>query len=549
MPIYDTIKAQEVNFPLPRSTETITVGTLNAQTGVFHYSVPIYHQGVAVAPTLGVGGSTKPEHERFTGGRVDTVNVFAVILRFQVTGRQGNFTVSVQGHSTIQVAADVVEVNVGAATSAIFSLTCNGQTFHPELPLKITRHIAATGAITIPALPVTIIYAPPVDQQRKNVASWTGTDLTGNTTSVSFSEEHSTTVPAPSPFEPWLELTSEMRVASGVLSHINNPFAQAVGVALGVISGLLGSSTVTQGSGPPITDQTPLTVTLSSQTTVETNPEGGGPGAADVLVFLKNAKICWFTDGGPLKLALLGWDAVDMLTASFLHDPMALTGIDQATRDALLNLDPFVAGGPGALLFPPRYRYVATFDVNATFTYTLSYTISNTDRAQTVRTTFGVEDDTASFLAFANIGVTQTLKAQSIMTQKSTSEKTTATTITRQFRFFANPTEYYTVEVYCDVIFGTFAFRTIGTVPFHKIKGRVFDVYGGPLPHSEVTLFSRGQQFTTATDANGEFSFRAATIGSGRALLKAGTARLDLDVRGQPLHNIELRNHSHSASA
>jgi hypothetical protein len=548
VPLYDTIKAQEANFPLPQPTATITVGTLNALSGVFHYAVPVYHQIVVTQPQPSTGGGTKPEQEELTGGSITAVNAFGVKLRFVVTGRQGAFAVAVQGHPTVQANADSVEVDVGQVSSVTFTLSCNGNDFFPDLPLKIARPIFAAGAITIKALPITVVYAPPVDQQQRNVASWTGSELTGTTTAVSFREQNTTAVPAQGQFEPWVELTAEMRYASGILSNIPNAYAKAIGAALGVISGALGSSTLTQGSGTTIIDHHSLTMTLSSQSTLETNPHGGGPGAADILFFLRNAQICWYTDGGPMKLALLGWDAVDAITASLLQNPPALFPLDLATRSALLALDPFVAGGPGALLSPPRYQYITTIDVNANYTYTVSYTISNTDRTQVQRSQFAVEDDSASFLAFANIGVTQTIRAESVLTQTSTSETTAATTITRQVQFFADPNEFYSVEVYCDVIFGTFAFRSIGSTAIDRLRGRAFDQFGNGIPLAEVTMISQGQQFRTVTDEEGNFSFRAATIGSGRARLDVGTAAHHLDLRGEPIHQIEIRHRDDSGT-
>ena len=528
-------------LPSPQPTTTITVGTFNSLSGTFHYAVPVYHHDVVTQPQSGTGGGTKPEQEQLTGGSITAVNAFGVKLRFVVTGRQGAFAVSVHGHPTVQANANSVEVDVGQVSSVTFALSCNGNDFFPELPLKIARPIVAAGAITIKALPITVVYAPPVDQQQRNTASWSGSELTGTTTTVSFREQNTTAAPIQGQFEPWIELIAEMHYASAALSLAKDyPYVKEIVAALDFISGALGSSTFTQGSGTTMIEDHSLTMTLSSQSTLETNPHGGGPGAADILFFLRNAKICWYTDGGSMKLALLAWDAVDAITASLLQNPPAAFPLDLATRSALLDLDPFVAGGPGALLSPPRYQYITTLDVNATYTYTVSYTISNTDRTQMQRSQFDVEDDSASFLAFANIGVTQTVRAESVLTQTSTSETTTATTITRQVQFFADPDEFYSVEVYCDVIFGTFAFRSIGSTAIERIRGRALDRFGHPIPHAEVTMISQEQHFQTLTDAEGNFSFRAATLGSGRARLHVGTAAHDLDLRGEPDHQIEV---------
>jgi hypothetical protein len=542
MSTYDTIKAQEVNFPIPQPTGTITVGTLNAATGKFQYAVPTYTQITSDPPVLGQGGSTKPTKVTLTGGNVQAVNIFDLKLQFNVTNRHGGFSVTMAGQAPVQAPANqnFVVVDVGTVNSIGFSLAFGNNTFDPDLPLTISRQIVGAGAITIPVLPISILYAPPVDQQKKNVASWTSTDTAGNTTTVAFSNQSSTTNPTISPFDSWLQLTNEMKVASQVLSKIPNPYTQAIGGALGVISGLLGTSTTTGTEGTTVTSQQTLTVTVMTTTTVSTNPTGGGAGKADVFYFLKNAQICWFANNGPLKLALIGWDAVDAITASMLQDPNGPTGLDQATRNSLLVLDPFAAGGSAIVPPPPRFVLVDTYGVNATQTYNLSYTITNSDLQQTAATQTWIQDDTASFLAFANIGVTDTSKLQTTMTQTSATQTTTTRTITRQVQFFANPTEYYSVEVYCDVVFGTFAFRSVGSTVIPPIQGLATDKLGKPLPFSEVTLLLNGQTFKTMTDANGQYSFRASTITPGTVQLTTQGLSQTLKFTGTPLHNLKF---------
>lgn len=551
MAIYDTIKAQEVDFPLPQPSETITVGTFNAVSGGFEYAVPVYERAVYTQPTHETGDLPHPERETFRGGEVDAINAFSVKLRFEVTGRQGGlFSVYVSGRAAVHAASDSVEIDVGAASSVSFSLECGGETFYAELPLRIRRLIVGAGAITIPALPITIVYAPPVDQQQKNVASWTGNEITGSTTSVSFHESGTITTPVPfQEFEPWAVLAQELRALSAVLDESKNEYAKILGAVLGTFAGMLGTATVTSGSADIRAGEGALTVTLSDQTTLETVPTGGGPGAADVVFFLKNAKIFWFSSGGPMKLALLGWDAIDALSTSFLLSPSAPTDIDRATREALLALDPFVSGGPAAELHPPRYVYKDTFNtagVNTTFTVT--HTITNTDRSQVARSTMFIKDYTAGFLAFANIGVTETIRAEGVLTQTSTSETTMATTISRQVEFFANPKEYYSVEVYCDVVFGTFAFRSIDSSPIERLAGRLVDLEGLPVPNSEIVLWYHDQRFHSRTDENGEFSFRAGTIGFGEALLVAGETRERVELRGEPTTGLDIRHGSRGSA-
>ena len=63
------------------------------------------------------------------------------------------------------------------------------------IPFKIERKNIALGAITIPVIPLSIVYAPPVDAQKLNQASSSESKTIGNSTMISFSKEKSETVP------------------------------------------------------------------------------------------------------------------------------------------------------------------------------------------------------------------------------------------------------------------------------------------------------------------------------------------------------------------
>jgi hypothetical protein len=543
MPTYDTIKAQEVNFPLPQPTGTILVGTLDGATGNFTYAVPTTKETITIPPDPSGHGSTKPTKEIVTAGHVSAVNMFSLRLQFNVVHANGALSVTIPGKPKVQGGAGQTSVSIdpGNATSLTFTVQCGAQAFSPDVPLTIDRYLVGAGAIKIPVLPISILYAPPVDQQKKNVALWTTTDTAGNTTTMAFSAQNSTTVPTLSPFKPWQDLTGEMKIASQVLSKVPNAVIQGFGTALGVISGLLGSTSTTGTNGTTVQSQQTLTVSVSAGATISTNPTGGGQGKADVLYFLKNAQVCWYVNQGSLQLGLVGWDAVDAISASLLQNPNGPTGLDQAARDSLLHLDPFVAGGPTVTLPSPRYVKVETYDVNANQTYNASYTLTNTDMQQNVLTQTDVEDDSASFLAFANIGIPQTVKLQSTLTETSSAQVTTTKTITRQVQFYANPTEYYTVEVYCDVVFGTFAFRSVGSTTVPQFHGIATDANGAPLVSKVIVLSSNGQTYRTMTNAKGEFFFRAETIKAGPVQITGLKSVVKLQFTGAPVKSIALK--------
>jgi hypothetical protein len=482
--LYNTLKANEANFPLPKPSTTIDVGTFDAQTGEFKYSIQTYsHQQPQIVPPDPTGhGPEKPvivPRSPMTGGTI-SINTYTLILRFNVSGRQGDLMLDIGGY-TIHApqGQDYVEWDPGTASSVTFLLSCSGHNFNYELPLRIDRGVVlGVGALTVPALPITIVYAPPVDQQKKNTSKWTVSETTGNTITVSFSQENSTTKPAVSQFQDLADLTSDMKGLSTALSLVPQATVKAIGQILGALSALLGSTSATETKGTAFTDQQGLTVTASKQSTFTTDPKVGGPGSGDIIAFLENAKLCWFSSGGsPLKLTLIGWDdestchVSDLLTRQGGH-----TTLDQNTIQALLKLDPFVTGGPEVdLSVNPRFAYIDTYKVETNITVGASHTLTTSDVKQYVSTTIDTETDTAGLFAFLDlgIGVPQTQTIKTTLTQGSAAQTTTTQTITNEIDFYSAPGEPpYTVDLYCDVVFGTFAYRVVPEAEPRDESGR-----------------------------------------------------------------------------
>jgi hypothetical protein len=472
--IYNTIKANEACFPLPTPSKTVSVGSFNAQTGDFEYSVPTYLQPQRIVPPDPTGrGPQKPVIiPSLTGGSISVINVFKLILRFNVSGRQGDFTLRGEGSEPIQApqGQNYIDWDTGTAQSVMFSLSCSGNMFSSSLPLLINRPIVGAGAITIPALPITVVYAPPVDKQKKNISKWAVTDTTGNTTTVSFSTQNSTTKPAASQFQGLMYMASGMKDLSAVLSAISQPAVKAIGQALGVLSGLLGAASATETKGTTVTNQQTLIIADSNQSTLTTDPNGGGPGRGDIIAFYQNARVCWFTNGGPMQLALLGYDAYSTCFVSDLQGQGA-ENLDSNTIQALLKLDPFVAGGAEAdLSNSPRFAYIDTFNVGSDQSHVASHSLTTLDIQQTVNTTVDVEIDNAGFLGFLGIGVPDTQTIQTTLSQSSSVQTTTTETIQSEVDLYFAPGETkYVVDLYCDVVFGTFAYRL---VPDAEIQSR-----------------------------------------------------------------------------
>ena len=155
--IFNLIRGQENNFPFPVKKATVTVGTFDAATGKFTYSVPTYTEEIIVP-----GG--KPPKVILKGGKVTAINAIEVILRFTLKNRTGEVKLAIPGLPVIRTAtASSITVSVGAAASLLFTLTSGRKKFVSELPLEVSTFTAAAGVFEVPAFPIAIIYAPVPD--------------------------------------------------------------------------------------------------------------------------------------------------------------------------------------------------------------------------------------------------------------------------------------------------------------------------------------------------------------------------------------------------
>ena len=124
-----------------------------------------------------------------------------------------------------------------------------------------------------------------------------------------------------------------------------------------------------------------------------------------ILFFISSMPGGWFVHNGALQLALLGWDRVASRSVGFLKSQGAQSGLDPATIQALLALDPFVAAGPQAPLPRPRFELIETAEINSEeFKHSESYTFTQQDTDVSVRSSSTVTDMQAGWLSFLGIG-------------------------------------------------------------------------------------------------------------------------------------------------
>src|SRR5581483_2645220 len=298
----------------------------------------------------------------------------------------------VLGHPDVHAASgqDFVTLNVAqAGVIERFILTCGAKRFTSQGPIEIQHQLVGVGVFTIPALPLSIVYAPPVDQSKKNTASWSFSNASGVNFTVGTSQTSSTQTPDPQ-FNTPAGLASAIGTAGkGLFLPENSGTLKEIGGVLGVISGVIsmipeifGQTKVTTQIGTTSSSQHVLSLTVTDQQKVITSAKSGGPGSADMLYYLVNARLCWFLNGNSLQLALLGSDGPAAMSAGTLKSQGTRSGLNTATSQSLLALDPFVAGGSEATLPKPRFELIETAEVGGgewqrTETYTLNQQDTN----------------------------------------------------------------------------------------------------------------------------------------------------------------------------
>jgi hypothetical protein len=589
--LYNTIEAQAAKLYPPHDSETVTVGTVNLADSAkaqFTYSITSYEDGsfytiyVPIPPSerneFPRGVTALPRRILNKGGQLSVANMSHLNLKFAIT----NWTGSVPSSLTFQLGSQVKTVQPGAS-EVVFSnvteiapplaITVNGALFangtpvpytvQGLLPLKIDWKRLAVGAITIPVLPVSIVYAPVIDPDKKNQASAAKSASAATATTISFTTQNSVAKPVPTAFQGLADAETAMSAAGSVLSKVPNPYVQAVGMVLSSIASALpaalGTSTATQNTGASVTSQRSQLITSTATLTQNAFASQGGPGAGDVISYYYNARVFWYSDGERAQLSILGFDGFVQLTAAEMKQALtalkaqpagSISPIAHLNADSisgLLSLDPFVAGGPSAKLDPPRFVDISRGIVEVgggAITESFSYQLQTTDMNTATNTTTTVENDKAGFLASLGIGETETQTLQAQISQTNSSSVSSGETYTQTFTLNTDGIHTYACEVYFDVVFGTFAFRDMtGVDQQERLSGTVSDVTGNLVPDAKVTAKSPSGAFVTHTDSAGKFSFRLPHLKSGHLILSSGRANAQVEFNGTSINGVTLQRH------
>ena len=333
-----------------------------------------------------------------------------------------NGGVTIGGFPTVASAAEFITVDAGLVCSVAtndpyqtppvssFPLTINIPG-HDSIDIQVfilRPPIVGIGAFTIPALPVTIVYAPPQGRQAKNSVNYSDTESLTRTVQTTVSTNTQTKSMQAYSAEDIIgklagavgatlavvgtgggaaggasvlgamEMLGEALVGKakedvGVISETAKEIQSRLSLLSTIVTGFDGSPKTTDGES--ITTQQDQSVSLSVSTMAAFGAQAMfGPGVGDRIVYMKDVKCLWSAVNGEVAICVLGFagpganSAHDLLAEQrslAAQNPPQLDLSPGTIRD-LLRLDPLVrteaiegievgpALGPSPIV-PPRF--------------------------------------------------------------------------------------------------------------------------------------------------------------------------------------------------
>ncbi len=551
--VYGEIKRFESQFPVPAPQETIFVGTLDPFNGSFDSAVSIPPEFplflAASGPQFpdGLDSTLFDDIEDFLDADrlpdplppplptdpLIVINAVTAILEFRITAPQDALNVTVKGITvTAPAGAQSVLINVGAATTVNWVFSSGTATVHGRLLIRRPPVVGA-GAFVIPALPVGIVYDPPVDQAKKNTALLGSSNSVGVRTANSFSNDTSSSTPVRGRYQSILDLQAGMNALAVGLNNLQDPSAKAAAKGLEFVSGALGSASSSQTVGTKISDSESLDIGLTNSE-VFTADTHQGPGIGDRIIYLEDVQLVWLAGNGQLRLSMLGHGQLRSPTVQMLKEDRSgrstVTGLDAQTIDALLALDPFAADAQAA---PPqdRFSHHKTYGIDGTLAASLSQSTTSTDQQAVAEYRSRIDDSRKGFLSYLGIGISETETVKTVITVSDSTQVSQSQTVTATVQFFAAPGEHYSVEVYYDRVFSSFAFRKIIDAAQPYLTGVLTSPSGTFVSGQEVTLQQSGRRYAAVSGAKGRYAFSASTLDAGEAELSSGSFKQTVTLR------------------
>ena len=529
---------------------------------------PRYTHGLKVVMSI---KGNRVEIKTIHAPKVDAVNV---LLEFNVRNAAADgFTVIANGITQTSSSGEgKVTVNVKNARRVEWKVH-SGSKWYEDV-IEIRRFpIIAGGAFTIPVLPVAIVYEPPSDSERRNYATYYETKGICTATEMTFSTESSETRPE-APDRPGFPSAEEFQgIMKGTdslgdlylgaiedmspedikkrfgedfdlpkaLSKMGDIFSafKAIGEGIEWAFGTA-SAHVTQGRSEEHSEK--IITCTESGSGIETGENDGGPGVGDLIYYWRDVKLAWLAPDGPVQLVLLGYEEEGYATAGGIKRALmendlawlAKSGLDTDTARALLSIDPFVNNPTGV---PPSERFEEYGPEKSMNCHGLDWSMSfnfdwkDSKISRTAKASFRtkIQEYHKGFLSFLGVGVAEDETIRASVRHTSASEVTETYNVSATAKLYCGhgDLEPYSIQVYLDHVFRTFAFREIPLRDKPIVSGTALSMTGKPLVHHFVTLKSHGKEYMTVTNNQGGFAFYSPNIKRGSASLVAGDASME----------------------
>jgi hypothetical protein len=525
--VYDLIKLFEAQFPVPAPYVTIDVGTFDAMSGTFSGLTtrvdfdpePIEH-GPHDHPK---NPPPRYQAEEWVSVSIDAswrrtttfvpapkVPLAPVLLQFAIANTASGWSATVNG---LTVAAppgqNGLTVSIWDATITNWSVQAGAISYKDTL--RIQRPVGdlgtGVGAFTIPALPVTIVYAPSADSLGLSVATYSVGQTVGTTITYEMGTDSSQTVPnLDTSFATNADFVAGLQGIGEVLKLSGE---EAAGQVFSQVSTQIGQFSSTQQTGISDLSQTQMTVSQTTSDAFSTSAKIGGPGVGDLVHFYKDVRLVWFYFKEQLRLYPLDYHEA-VFTVTFLQHHSV--GIPAEDVQLLLGLDPFVSGGAQATLPSDRFTFQETWEFGGGANFDQKVTVTRETKDETTHKTYTTDtDEWEPGLIFKLLGLGE--KNQTTVTLSNARGDDVSSTITLDANLASGPEDYFIINIWYDNVFGTLAFQQSQPAHLARFQG------GGLQPAQQVSLDVGGKVFRTIADQSGNFVFKAPTIPDGDATL------------------------------
>jgi hypothetical protein len=545
--IYNEIKNIEKKIKdFPQIHGVVNVGTFNAQTGKFIGPMtPEDVEGDDGRPGESGGPFHKPKPAKHFPSVPVAVDAVRVGLKFRAKNYAGTIQVTANGVSAKSKPGEsFVIVEVGAALEVNWTLTVGKATVRNRF--RLARPRAGAGAFTIPAMPILVLYEPPMDEAARNYAEYTVSKAIGTSIHMTLKDSLSIEKPGtPAQFQTDADIKTGLEQTGKYLAEIPTPYTKAIGGILSLIAGGMGNITQTTTKGRQVTHDHGLELRATSTNNLKTAARKG-PGQGDLILYLRNVKLGWMVtqmvgSQTSVKLVMLGYEketTVDVLTLKSELKTIGtsktklgpITGLDSETIREMLQLDPF-AVSPDANLedFGDRFQFFAAPECLSSCNRSIELKLESTETNMTENVEFSttLTDYTEGSMGnveadYVNGGfINGSHKKIASMTLGNLKQNLKAGTVIALLQMFAGEADKYAIVIYYDTAFGTFAFKR-EKVGESKYEG-IATLNGLPLANHVVSLHVGGKVYKVRSDSSGHYSFRYTSIPAGAAMVRFGT--------------------------